>query len=376
MSDAGSATAADHPFNPYGPETVQCRETSPEKLSKKDSKSQHQWRNFVFTMHNYTDDDIEQIKALPYRYLVFGREICPDTGRPHLQGYCELDRRLTFNTLTKGLPRGIHLEPRRGSQKQAITYCKKDDDYDEYGEPRRQGSRSDFELAQRYLREGRTVRDLKEDEECTVGALSAFERLLAIESRSGKRIDRSELLVHWIYGPGGSGKTQRAFEICGADAYRADLHDMGWYDGYSDQEGLVIDDYEWDGKNSSFKTLLQLMDIYHTRLNVKGSSVQLKAKKIVIVSQKSPWMIWPPPMEMNYMGRKWVVEEPGPEMYDKNVKLRQIMRRVTEVEGMNPPQHEQIRWPVLKNVPKNVRHELKIADDEEQDRIAKRITGF
>lgn len=48
---------------------------------------------WLFVLNNYTTDEEEKIsklienKALKIKYLVFGREIAPTTGTPHLQGF-------------------------------------------------------------------------------------------------------------------------------------------------------------------------------------------------------------------------------------------------------------------------------------------------
>lgn len=60
------------------------------------------------------------------RYCVFQHEKCPDTNRPHVQGYVELSKpyrigqvKALFNDDT------MHLEPRRGTQQEARDYCMK-----------------------------------------------------------------------------------------------------------------------------------------------------------------------------------------------------------------------------------------------------------
>lgn len=48
--------------------------------------------SFVFTLHDYTPLQVAQLTALDVKYIIFGFEICPDTGRPHLQGYLNLHK--------------------------------------------------------------------------------------------------------------------------------------------------------------------------------------------------------------------------------------------------------------------------------------------
>lgn len=102
---------------------------------------------YVFTLNNYTQDEVTQLTsdfATSYKYLVFGREV-GDSGTPHLQGFLILQAKKTLNQvrLLPGLGRA-HLEGTRGTSLQAATYCKKDGDFDEFGELSTPGQRVDF----------------------------------------------------------------------------------------------------------------------------------------------------------------------------------------------------------------------------------------
>jgi len=61
--------------------------------------------------------------GLDYEYLIIGEEVA-DSGTYHLQGYCELTNRKSFDKMKKELPRA-YLAGRRGSQSDANKYCKK-----------------------------------------------------------------------------------------------------------------------------------------------------------------------------------------------------------------------------------------------------------
>lgn len=82
-------------------------------------------------------------------YIVYQREECPTTGRKHYQGYIELTRSCELKTVLSLFKCKCHLEPRKGSQAQAIEYCTKEDTKIEEpvkcGKPKMQGSRSDLD---------------------------------------------------------------------------------------------------------------------------------------------------------------------------------------------------------------------------------------
>lgn len=87
-------------------------------------------RSWVYTLNNYTDHDIESLRALPEDRIVVhicAKEVAPTTGTPHLQGYIRFQKPARFSWLSNRFP-GIHVEPRRGTEEQAFEYCKKGGD--------------------------------------------------------------------------------------------------------------------------------------------------------------------------------------------------------------------------------------------------------
>lgn len=94
---------------------------------------------WCFTINNPTDVDHGRLNELStgmerigISYLVYGREI-GDGGTPHLQGFIIFNLRKRLRAVRELLgPRG-HYEPARATSDQAADYCKKDNDYEEFG---------------------------------------------------------------------------------------------------------------------------------------------------------------------------------------------------------------------------------------------------
>lgn len=83
-------------------------------------------KNYAWTLFNYTDDHVTKLKTLKLKYIVFGYEICPDTQRPHLQGYLVLLKEKTLNACKTfvGIDH-IHLALANGDALSNYKYCTK-----------------------------------------------------------------------------------------------------------------------------------------------------------------------------------------------------------------------------------------------------------
>ena len=106
-----------------------------------------QTRHWCFTVNNWTTDDDDKLKSLGpnVSYLCYGYEE-GDSGTPHLQGYIVFPKvkRMREAKGTIGINH-VHLEPKRGTPKEASDYCKKDGCYQEFGScPKSPGSGGQF----------------------------------------------------------------------------------------------------------------------------------------------------------------------------------------------------------------------------------------
>lgn len=92
-----------------------------------------------------------------------------------------------------------------------------------------------------------------------------------------------------FWGRTGTGKSRRAWEEAGLDAYPKDPNSKFW-DGYRDHENVVIDEFRGA---ISVSHLLRWLDRYPVIIEVKGSSVCLSAKCIWITSNVDPRLWYP-----------------------------------------------------------------------------------
>lgn len=268
-------------------------------------------RNFCFTVNNYTQQDVDLLYNYnKFEYVIFGFEV-GEQGTPHLQGYAELDKQYQFTLIKSELCQGMHIETRRGSQKQAIEYCKKEGNFVEKGTPKRSGQRKDLERVKEIIfEENGTMMDVI-NEVSSYQGLRGAQLLFSYKPAKKKYYPKT---VRWFWGPSGCNKTRTAVEQCKED-YWISGETLKWFDGYYGQKYVVIDDFRKDF--CTFHFLLRLLDVYFLRVPFKGGFVEWDPDVIFITSCYAPQSV-----------------------YDTREDIYQLLRRISSVEyfardGMN-----------------------------------------
>lgn len=127
-------------------------------------KATNQQKNWAFTSF---DVDPPAYLSSIMRYLIYGVEICPTTGRQHYQCYTQLHKKVRFSTFKALIDSDAHIEACRGSPNENIAYCKKDKQFTEHGEtPLNPGARTDLEAVVTRLSEGEDLDSLLVDPAC------------------------------------------------------------------------------------------------------------------------------------------------------------------------------------------------------------------
>jgi len=260
------------------------------------------YRNLVFTWNNYPEDWREALPAAltPFSYLVAGRETAPTTGTQHLQGYVEFKNPRGGRALKSKLPT-VWFDPRRGTALQASEYCKKDDEEPlESGTISNQGKRSDIESVRDALQEdGATMRDI-------VSTATSMQAVKFAQTYLGyhEATRNWRPKVYWLCGAAGTGKSALAHAM--AKRLDIDLHvqvDTGkWWDGYDAHKGVLLDDVR--DTFCTFNRMLNLLDRYACRIEIKGGSRQLLATHIWVTSPVPPYEIWSNDEEMMQLTRR------------------------------------------------------------------------
>lgn len=246
----------------------------------------------MFTYNNPSVEPVAFSVAIQslrhFRYCIYQQER-GESGTSHFQGYVEFSSPVRASVISR-LYRGIHVEKRRGTRDQARDYCRKEDTREdgpfELGiwEGGGQGKRTDLGDACQLLLQTRDVAQVAST--YPVPYVKYFRGLSALLSvTSGERTIPPRVTLY--YGPTGTGKTRRAYTLY-PGLYRK-APDTRWFDGYTGQEVLLLDDFMGAASKMSLAYLLQLLDRYPISVEIKGNYVPLVATRIIVTTNLHPW---------------------------------------------------------------------------------------
>lgn len=289
------------------------------------------FRNCVFTLNNPTDEEIDHVCDVDPRvkYIVIGRETGA-SGTPHLQGYLELNNKVSLSGVKDIVGQRAHIEARRGSPKEAAGYCKKGTDTSsdfaeffprteddpgtwdyvlEAGEITAQGKRTDLTPAVEMIMQGERLDTVfREHPEIFVryGRGLTNARMFMLGPR--KLAADPEVIVLW--GATGTGKTRDAYHRFWPDekAFVYRPNNGNWWDKYDGEMKIILDEFRG---SMPWADILGLLQRYEYCVQYKGGFVQIQADKFVITSPLPP--------------DQWY------RMDDRYDKLNQLTRRITQV---------------------------------------------
>lgn len=209
-----------------------------------------------------------------------------ETGFLHWQLLAITNRKLRLRGVTAIFGTGIHAELSRSSA--ADEYVWKED-------TRIEGTQ--FELGTRPLR-----RNCKEDwdriwELAKSGGFEEIEPQIRIQHYRTFRTIRAdyakpigmERIVYVFWGRTGTGKSRRAWDEAGMDAYPKDPRTK-WWDGYQGHKFVVCDEFRG---SIDIAHLLRWVDRYPVLVEIKGASIPLVAEKIWLTSNLDPRLWYP-----------------------------------------------------------------------------------
>lgn len=250
-------------------------------------------RQFCFTLNNYTEDVYASLLAVKCNYICIGKEVAPETGTPHLQGYIAFKDAKTMASLKK-INAQAHWTKCDGLPSQNRTYCIKEGVFEERGklpsDPESKGHREKRRWQDAFdaAKDGR-IEDIPADIKCRNLKSIMYAVNMEIGSKRNLSTIEGDMEHEWIVGPTGCGKSRRA-RLENPGAYIKDPN-SAWWDGYTNEEVVIIDDFDkFQVKQGG--DMKRWLDRYKFKAQMKGAMMEIRPRKIVVTSQYHPSEIW------------------------------------------------------------------------------------
>lgn len=266
-------------------------------------------------------------RDLDKKRLAMGNEICPETGKKHLQIFITFERNTGFKAMRKllgwdGENQNGNLEPAKVSD---WNYELKGMDY-EIQDNRKQGSRTDMANAKQLLRDTESMREI-----CgSYFNLQIYRTSeIYLKYMESPRTEAPE--VRWYYGNTGLCKTRSVYDEFGWDKVFAPIN-FKWWEGYDNHEVVLLDDIR--GDYCKFHEFLRLIDRYPYRVEFKGGSRQLKATHIIITSDR-------------HWSECWEVGRLEREQLKRRIKITKLFEKDSESKPISEESDEV--WTFFKN---------------------------
>lgn len=262
-------------------------------------------RAFCFTLNNPTPEEVSSLKAIQLdeklSYLIFGKEVS-DSGTPHLQGFIRFKNPIRALSAKEWISPRAHIEIANGSATQNKIYCSKglishadwtasgvdhpdygkDADVYELGEcPKGSAgggaaTKAIWQDAYDHARLGNL------DEIDPTIVIKHYGNLVRIASAHQRYPESLQTLdFHWWYGPTGTGKSRTA-RLENPAPYLKRINK--WWDGFKDQDCVLIEEWSPSVVPALQEALKQWCDHHPFSAEIKGSSICIRPRKIIITS--------------------------------------------------------------------------------------------
>lgn len=236
------------------------------------------YRSYMITINNPEVDDEHILRTDKHKYLMYQIEK-GENGTQHIQA-------VIYYATPRSWPKAryprAHIEPTKDIH-EAIKYCSKNDTrvrgpY-EFGEKPAPGRRTDLEKIAKEILDGETIENIALNNPSYYVRYSKGLKELKLSTFK----DRTQPpQVFWFWGTSGTGKTAKAIK-----AHKTYYIKDGsqWWDGYEQQEAIIIDDYHgrWE-----FRDFLRLLDENKYQGQVKGGYVKINSPFIYITCEFPP----------------------------------------------------------------------------------------
>lgn len=341
-------------------------------------------RNWMVTLNNPTDAEREFYQNFQlgdyFNYFVYQEEK-GENGTVHFQGYLECRQQIKKSWLI------IHFSPRadyrvrRGTQEEAIAYCKKEDtrveggQSGEFGQPKAGagGSKRDREAAIETLEKLRKgeIRSCEIDSATYMipGFVQAKRQCIADMGNGPDRSDCFRIFV--VNGPTGVGKSYAFHKITGGDYT---TFEKGWFTNAENlNKYLFLDEFVGGSKDGmQLHELLRTLDPYPMKVPIKGSFAPAVFTDVFITTNVSP--------------EQWysAIGPDGEEIKKRKENLNALYDRIGFIPSNPDPNYQRVRtnghyldlWEDDPSDPKFLGGRIHETVEEKRDRLKRWLESF
>lgn len=259
-------------------------------------------RHCGFTLHNYKQDEVDKlenyVRSGMATFLIMQSEVCPTTQTPHLQGYVQFGKGVTWRKLKNDIHERIHITPVNGTVEQNIAYCSKDLSEKEpggwdgvyrfrAGTPSQQGVKNGSEKFLEDIYAGKSKNELLRNPETAIYAIrypKGTDNAITAVGRQPKRCYQTVGVA--ITGVTRAGKTTVANQF--PNCTQIARQDQGlWFDSMDSEAKTVIMDEMEEGTLSK-PMYKRMIDFTPYSVPIKGGFYEWKPHYFVMCSNDEP----------------------------------------------------------------------------------------
>jgi len=309
--------------NPRASNFVVIQPARPEVMTDLDCR----WNSACITWNNYTEDNVKTweslVETVPFVvYVCYTREV-GESGTPHLQGFIKTSKTVTTSWLCKLCPGIWATKTLATNVDKAIGYCHKKGEPEEiplieFGvRPKGAGHRTDLDMLHADILSGMSQRDVSNQHfGLYLRYSTGLQRYWTLNASTATR---SEPKIYWLWGPSGTGKTQRISkyqsgstipptDVPDASTARPEMYSLThttsgtWWDMYHGQTVVLLDDLR--GSWMPYSDLLRIFQSSPCQVSARGVGHWLAASTFFVTTNLPPSELYSADMDTTALARR------------------------------------------------------------------------